>query len=414
MNILYIDHYAGSLSMGMEFRPYYLAHEWNKQGHNVRIVTASYAHLRNNNPKIKKDFSVSQVDGIEYQWVKTRSYRGNGASRIITMMEFCWKLYLNSKKIANEFKPDMVIASSTYPMDAYAAKRIALESKGKYVHEVHDMWPITPIELYGMSPKHPFIRIVQNAEDFFCKNADKVVSILPCAKDYFVEHGMKPENFIYIANGIELSDWEAPEKLPEHHYNVIKKARDENRFILVFFGSHTRSYSIDYLIKALSKIDQDRVFVAFVGEGNFKNELIQIAEELHISKSAYAFLPSINKKAIPSLLDVCDASYVGAIKNRMFRFGIGMNKLFDAMMGGKPILYAVEAPNDFAKEYNCGISVPAEDVEELKNGLKELMDMELGEREKMGSNGRDAVINNFTYPVLANKFIEEVVSEVIK
>ena len=46
MNILYIDHYAGSLQMGMEFRPYYFAREWAKMGHRVRIVSASFSHLR--------------------------------------------------------------------------------------------------------------------------------------------------------------------------------------------------------------------------------------------------------------------------------------------------------------------------------------------------------------------------------
>ena len=31
MNILYIDHYAGSDIHGMEFRPFYMAREWSKR-----------------------------------------------------------------------------------------------------------------------------------------------------------------------------------------------------------------------------------------------------------------------------------------------------------------------------------------------------------------------------------------------
>ena len=38
MNILLINHYAGSPDLGMEFRPYYMAKEWQKAGHHVRIV----------------------------------------------------------------------------------------------------------------------------------------------------------------------------------------------------------------------------------------------------------------------------------------------------------------------------------------------------------------------------------------
>lgn len=45
MNILLINHYAGSPDLGMEFRPYYMAKEWQKAGHHVRIVGGSFSHL---------------------------------------------------------------------------------------------------------------------------------------------------------------------------------------------------------------------------------------------------------------------------------------------------------------------------------------------------------------------------------
>ena len=293
-------------------------------------------------------------------------------------------------------------------MDAYAAKRIALYSGGKYIHEVHDMWPITPIELYGMSPNHPFVRLIQHAENYFCKNADKVVSILPCTKEYFIEHGMAEDKYLYVANGIDISDWETPEELPNQHLEAIRRAKEEGRFVLVFFGSHTRSYGLDYLIKALKTINSSKIFVALVGEGNYKNELIDIADKMRIDRDSYCFFPSINKKAIPSLLKLSDASYVGAIKNRMFRFGIGMNKLFDSMMSGKPILYAVDAPNNLIAEYDCGISVPAENVEALKLGLEKLMSMSVNERIEMGKRGKEAILKNYTYPVLATKFLNNI------
>ena len=73
MNILYIEHYAGSLSMGMEFRPYYFAREWKKLGHRVRIIGASFSHLRKKNPEISRDFEIQTIDGVEYQWIKTRT-----------------------------------------------------------------------------------------------------------------------------------------------------------------------------------------------------------------------------------------------------------------------------------------------------------------------------------------------------
>ena len=150
--------------MGMEFRPYYLAREWQKQGHNVRLIGADFSHLRKQNPTVSKDFEIQEIEGVTYQWIKTRSYQGNGVKRAITMFQFCSKLWWNAKKLAKEFKPDVVIASSTYPLDTYPAQRIAKIAKAKYVHEGHDIWPLTLTELSGMSKWNPFVIALAIAE----------------------------------------------------------------------------------------------------------------------------------------------------------------------------------------------------------------------------------------------------------
>ena len=184
MNILYIEHYAGSPEMGMEFRPYYLSEEWAKMGHNVTIIAGDYSHLRKKNPSVINDFTVENIDGIEYVWVRTGEYEGNGMKRALTMERFVRKLYLNAGKIARRWKPDLVISSSTYPLDTYPAQKIAKIAKAKYVHEVHDMWPSTLYEVGGMSKKHPFVVAMQIAENSAYKHCDKCVALLPYSKDY--------------------------------------------------------------------------------------------------------------------------------------------------------------------------------------------------------------------------------------
>ena len=46
MNILLINHYAGSPDLGMEFRPYYMAKEWQKAGHHSANCRRFFSHLR--------------------------------------------------------------------------------------------------------------------------------------------------------------------------------------------------------------------------------------------------------------------------------------------------------------------------------------------------------------------------------
>lgn len=402
MNILLINHYAGSPDMGMEFRPYYFASEWIKMGYQVKIVAGDYSHLRIKNPKVNKDFQKDIINGISYHWIRTGDYKGNGARRALTMFRFVGKIWLKAGKIAREWKPDVVIASSTYPLDTYAAQRVAKKAGAKLIHEVHDMWPITLIELGGMKKTHPFVVLMQMAENSFCKHSDCVVSLLPCAKEYFIEHGMEKEKFLSVANGVVVNEWENPEDLPEEHKRVFKELKEEGQFIICFFGSHTKSYALSCLIKAAQKLENEKISVVFVGNGNQKEELIQIAKKE--TPKRFWFLSSVSKRAIPNLLKEADTLYVGAVNNAMFRFGICMNKLFDSMMSGKPILYAVRAPNNYIVDFKCGISVRAEDEDALAEGILQLYHMTEKERNQMGMNGKNAVLQHFTYKKLADQF----------
>ena len=167
MNIILINHYAGSPEMGMEFRPYYFAREWVKKGHRVDIFAASYSHLRRVNPKVRHDFQEEIIDGIHYHWIKTIQYEGNGAKRAITMAQFVGKLWINAKRITKKFKPDVVITTGTHtavPMckiaHVFKKKVIWIETfansktptqAGKMIYPIADLfivqWP-SMLEVY--------------------------------------------------------------------------------------------------------------------------------------------------------------------------------------------------------------------------------------------------------------------------
>lgn len=402
MNILLINHYAGSPEMGMEFRPYYFAREWVKMGHRVCIMAADYSHLRMKNPRISHDFERQVIDNITYCWVKAGRYEKNGVRRALTMFRFVGKLWLRAGRIAKLWKPDVVITSSTYPLDTYAGQRIAGKCRAKLIHEVHDMWPITPVEINGMSKHHPFIMALQLAENSFCRKSDKVVSLLPNAKAYFMAHGMEEKKFVWVPNGIAADEWEKTEDLPEKTRALIEHMRNEHEFLLCFFGSHTKSYALEYLIEAAGAFDYRKIGVVLVGDGSDKKRL---AEKSSRYRNIY-FSDPVPKRCIPSLLEAVDGIYVGAVNNRMFRFGICMNKLFDSMMSGKPILYAVNAPNNYIEQYGCGISVEAENTQALKEGIEKLLCTSGEELRRMGQNGREAVLEHFQYERLAETFLK--------
>ncbi|HJV60131.1 MAG TPA: glycosyltransferase, partial [Albitalea sp.] len=165
MNILYVEHYAGTPALGMEYRPYYLAREWVRLGHRVQILAAGYSHVRSRQPAVGREPLDELIDGIAYRWYPTPAYAGNGVARLRNIGAFLRQVWRDSSRLVAQQRPDLVIASSTYPMDIWVARRIARRAGAKLVFELHDLWPLSPIELSGMSPRHPFALLCQKAEN---------------------------------------------------------------------------------------------------------------------------------------------------------------------------------------------------------------------------------------------------------
>jgi glycosyltransferase involved in cell wall biosynthesis len=419
MNILYINHYAGSIHHGMEYRPYYLAREWVLQGHNVVIVAANYSHIRMHNITMadNEQYKTEMIDGIKYIWCKTPEYPGNGIKRIINIFTFLYRLKRLVPRLLKSFKPEVVVASSTYPFDTVIAAQIAKQTTAKFIYEVHDLWPLTPMELGGMSKYHPFIWLMQKAEDFGYRHADKVVSLLPKAKNYMQQHGMHPDKFIYIPNGVSVRDWQniqnrqqvqqpqqSQQLLGKNYQQQIQQIKDKHHFLIGYAGGMGDSNALKYLISAITSIKDQKFACVLVGDGACKQDLIRQLQAENITN--VFFLDPISKNHIPDFLSKIDAFYIGWNNLPIYRFGISPNKLFDYMLANKPIIHSVTAGNDLVVEANCGISIPAEDVGAITNAIKQMLKTEESKRHGWGQNGYQYVIQHHDYAKLAQQFIE--------
>lgn len=407
MNILLINHYAGSPKYGMEYRPYYLAREWVKMGHSVSIVASSVSHVRTISPKINGHVTQEMVDGIRYLWLKTPSYNGNGIPRAINIFSFVGRLLLNRNAIARIVKPDLVIASSTYPLDIIAARVLAQKGHAKLLFEVHDLWPLSPIELGGMSKDHPFIILMQWAENYAYRNADLVVSLLPKAKEYMLQHGMKPEKFIHIPNGIDLTEWQSDQaELPDEHMKAISNTKATGYFMVAYAGAHGLANALDYFLDAAYQMQEYPVRFVLIGQGPEKDRLIRKTQARR--QENIIFLPPVDKRIMPVILDQMDALYIGLKGNSLFRFGVSPNKLMDYLMAGKPIINAIMSGNDIVTESGSGISIPPENPGEIVHAVLYLMYLPIEKRMEMGQKGKAYVMMHHDYKVLAQQFIASI------
>ena len=447
MNVLLVNHYAGSPQHGMEFRPYYLAREWVRAGHRVQIVAASHSHVRSRQPELNSAARLDEtIDGIAYRWYATPRYAGNGIGRVRNIAAFLWALWRDAARLVREFAPDVVIASSTYPLDIWVARHIARRANAKLVHEIHDLWPASPVELAGMSPRHPFIRLCQRAEDAACRDADVVVSMLPKVAEHLAAHGLDLRKLHIVPNGIAVDEWNPPfAALDTALADRLDALRSAGRCIVGYAGSHGLPNALDVLLDAAAllversqfddsqtaqpltpalsqgarvrtaelatansgEIDKNApISFVLVGDGHEKARLAQRVRDESLAN--VLLCEPIAKAQIPALLARFDIAYIGWQRVPIYHFGIAPNKLMDYMMAARAVLHAVEAGNDPVAEAGCGLTVAPESAEAVAQGLRRLAALTADERAAMGERGRRFVVAHHTYPVLAQRFIEAV------
>jgi glycosyltransferase involved in cell wall biosynthesis len=405
MRILYVNHYAGSPRHGMEYRPYYLAREWVRSGHDVQIVGSSQSHIRSRQPELAGEYRLDEIiDGIQYTWFETPAYSGNGIGRVWNMASFVRRLYLESKRIATSFKPDVVIASSTYPMDIWPARRIAKLAGARLVFEIHDLWPLTPMELGGMSKRHPFIMLLQAAEDYAYRHADAVVSMLPKVHDYVESKGMPRDRLHIVPNGVDPREWvTASSELQANVDATLSAIRKAGNFVVGYAGTHGVSNSLHTLLDAAVIMRDEKVTFVLVGGGPEKAALRRRAQAEQLQN--VCFLDPVAKEQIPALLQRFDIAYIGWQRQSLYRFGIAPNKLMDYMMAARPVLHAVEAGNDPVGEAGCGLTVAPENPALTAQGIRNLLALSPDERQAMGLCGKRFVMDNHIYPILSERFL---------
>jgi glycosyltransferase involved in cell wall biosynthesis len=400
VNILYLNHYAGTPALGMEYRPYYLAREWVRAGHRVQMVAAGFSHVRARQPAPGREV----IDGITFDWLPAPAYRGNGLGRVRNIAVFLGRVMARARGWMHAQRPDVVIASSTYPMDIWVARHLARRAGALLVFEVHDLWPLSPIELSGMSPHHPFALLCGWAEKTAYRDADVVVSMLPKVHDHMASRGLDLRKLVIVPNGISPDDWAAgPSAVRPDVAAAIATARAAGHAVVGHAGSMGLPNALDTLLDAAGRLRQEPVTWLLVGDGHERERLVQrIAREqlAHVH-----WLPPIPKAQVPAFLRALDVAYIGWQRVPIYRFGIAPNKLMDYMMAGCPVLHSVEAGNDPVAEAGAGITVPPEDAAAVADGLRRLLALPAEERRAMGERGRAFVQAEHTYPVLAERFL---------
>ena len=400
MRVLYIDHYAGSPTLGMEFRPHLMAQEWAKLGVQTTLLAGSFSHLRKVNPTVSRTGEIQVIDGVPFRFIRTREYEGNGAQRVASMAEFVGKGLRDATRIAHATLPNAVIASSTYPFDTYLAQRIAKLTGARLVHEIHDLWPLTPQELGGYSDKHPFIAAMAAAERSAYTKSDVIVSILPNAEEHVRSLGIDTP-VVNVPNGVQLDSEPAPGDPTV--LALVKQLQTKGHDVIGYAGGLSVSNAMDDLVRAMSELKDEPISAVIIGEGIERPQLEQLAGTLGLEN--VHFTGSIPKAAVHHTLAAMDGLYIGSERSRLYQYGFSANKIFDYMLTGVPIVDALDSDHTPLRYAGCSIPAKAKDPVDIARAIREVINLDATQRVQIRATETAYVREHHAYDKLAATFL---------
>lgn len=393
-----VHQYASTPETGMGGRQFYLARELAKQGYKVYLIASASHHLLRKKVPVNGSFKIEKIDGFNMVWVNMPDYEeAHSKQRALNWFIFPWRI----QKLASviDDKPDAVLCSSPSLISFLGVQRLARIFKARLVFEVRDIWPLTLTEIGGYSSTHLFIRFMQWVEDKAYRDSDAVVSNLRNAVEHMVSRGMDDSKFNWIPNGFSLD--EVSQKAPLSQQTLAKLPTD--KFVVGYTGTLGVANAIDTLIDSAEQLKDDpNIAFVLVGGGKEKAALQQSVIDKGLSN--VIFIDPIPKVQIQAMLGSFDACYIGWLKDDLYRFGIGANKIPEYLYSGKPILHGYSGACDPIAIIQSGITVPAEDVSALSNAIIRLSTTPDDELTAMGERGRLEALDRYEYSNLAKQY----------
>ncbi len=390
-----LNHYAQLPDGAGGTRHFSLAKNLKAQGWSTSIVAASVEHAtgrqRLSGFRLYKKTTIS---GINWLWLRTPKYKGNGVARIINMLAFTL-LVLILNLPSRLQKPNVIIGSSVHPLAAWAGKVLARRYNVPFVLEIRDLWPATLVDMGRLSANGLLTGLLYRLEYKLAIQAALILVLMPRAVTYYGAMGVDTANILALPNGTNTS-----EKEPFHH-------PERDKFVLMYCGAMGKANALETLIRSLQLVERNwikkRGFVCrLIGDGPMRPALEQLSRELKLN--SILFEKPVPKDRVPELLQEADA-FVITLHDlpRLYRFGVSMNKIFDYMAAGRPTIMAADVPENPIELSKGGIVIPPESPGELAKAILTLGGQPKLQRDLMGRKAWRYVQDKHHYRGLAMK-----------
>ena len=363
MNIWILNHYAVPQQYYYLSRSYNFAKQLMARGDIVTIFAASSVH--NSDVNLITDgseYREMDEDGIHYVLFHGRQYEGTGKDRVINHIDVALKMDRLCPKFCKKFgNPDVIFASAGQSLTLVAGIRLAKKLKVKCISEVTDLWPESFVAYGLISKGNPLLKLLYKGEKWIYTKSDAVIFSMEGGRDYIIEKGWDTRHggpvdlskVYHINNGVDLEQFDYNR---EHYTFADIDLDDPNSFKVVYAGSIRKVNQVGILVDVAEELKKRdpacRIKILIYGTGDEQAPLKQEAKEKELEN--IIFKDNAEKKFIPYILSKSDLCLLHCQPTPISKYGMSLNKSFEYMAAGKPILMNFKAAYDYIEKNGCG------------------------------------------------------------
>lgn len=362
-----------------------LAARLAEAGHDVDLVTTRYQGYA----------AQESVDGIAVERVRAwrrRADRSNAFELATYVLPCLWRAW----QLCRSKQPDVVHAHFIFP-DGIACWLLRLFTGRRYVITAHGS------DVPGYNPDrfqlaHILLRPLWHR---VVKGADAIVCPSPWLKDLLRRESPQAK-LVVIPNGFDPSRFAAATRKPapagglaEAGAPFVTEAAGRWRSDEILCVSRLMERKgLQHLLRAMALLE-DRPTVHIVGVGPYEPELRQIAAELALDVVFHGWIDN----AAPELAALFARAGIFVLPSSTENFPVS---LLEAMSAGLAIVTTADTGcEDVVGE--AAMLVPYGDPEALAEALRRLVERP-AERQALGALGRQRLLDNFAWPVVAAKY----------
>jgi len=322
---------------------------------------------------------IENKNGYKIYRCQIKGDYGAGIKNILSLIvwsfyEFFW-LMIHSFEIVH-----------TCDFDTYLPALIVAKIKRrKIVYDIYDFYSdmITLPKILS--------KIIKKFDLLLIQFADGVIICDDNRKEQI--EGSNPKRLIVIYN--------TPEDYFDIFENNIKKTRASNNFKLGYIGLLDERRGLKSIINLLKRSPDINLVIG--GSGPYEDKLKKEITGFNNIQFLGKVFPYRKTLEILSECDTLFAVYDPSVPNHKYS---SPNKLFEAMMLGKPIIVSKNTGMDKKVEkYQCGVVVNYGNMNEIMSAIKKLKIMKDNNDNKYGINGRKVYENLFHPKIMRERIL---------